>query len=224
MILIWGTAWAFYRTAGGTKIDQLFGASQFLLLGITYASINFGTTYINLTGPVTVALVFFTIARIYATGTSRALEHTALRSSLAQDGELNATLLLVRLNHGPEILSASLQEKIRLALENTGTAAKSVAVIKHRQRGLWELFEFTFAISWVAPSTDDNKIAAMRADVTAFTEQLPQVLGRFVKMTPDAAEWLVYERPIFGGVDARAGWRVLFAEALLKWNDKGLKT
>ena len=224
LLLVWGTAWAFYRSAGRTKIDQLFGASQFLLLAITYASINFGTTYINLTGPVTVAIAFFTIARIYAKGTNRALEQTSLRTSLDHGGELYATLLLVRIERGTELFGEGAMEQIRNALRQATQAEKSVEIIKGRQRGLWELFESTFAISWVAPSNDAAKVSAMRADVAAITEQLPQLLGRFIQMRPGAADWQVYERPIYGGVDARAGWRVLFAEALLQWNEKGNNT
>ena len=224
LLLVWGTAWAFYRNAGRAKIDQLFGASQFLLLGITYASINFGTTYINLTGPVTVAIVFFTIARIYAKGTNHALEQTSLRASLEHGGELYATLLLVRIERGTELLGEGALEKIRNALSQATHAENSVEIIKGQQRGLWELFESTFAISWVAPSNDSAKVSAMRSDVAAITEQLPQILGRFFQIRPGAADWQVYERPIYGGADARAGWRVLLAEALLQWNEKGNNT
>ncbi|MDO9054498.1 MAG: CHASE2 domain-containing protein [Gallionella sp.] len=63
--VIWATAWGFYRDTGRDKIDRLFGASQFILLGISYASINFTNTYINLTGPVTLGLAYFTLARLY---------------------------------------------------------------------------------------------------------------------------------------------------------------
>jgi hypothetical protein len=224
LLMIWGTAWAFYREVGRTKIDRLFGASQFILLGITYASINLSTTYINLTGPVTVALAFFTISRIYAAATSRALEKTSLRSSLDHGGELRAAMLLIRLQRGTEALSDSLLEQMRLALERAGRAEKSVEVIKGRQRGLWALFEYTFAMSWVAPATAEDKAAAMRADVAAVTDQLTQVLGRYVDMGPGAVEWWVHEGSISGGEAARAGWRRLFAEALLQWNERGAKT
>lgn len=224
LLMIWGTAWAFYREVGRMKIDRLFGASQFILLGITYASINLGTTYINLTGPVTVALAFFTVSRIYAAATSRALEKTVLRASLDHGGELHATLLLIRLQRGTEALNDSLLEQMRLALEHAGRAEKSVEVIKGRQRGLWALFEYTFAMSWVAPAAAEGKVAAMRADVAAVTDQLAQVLGRYVDMGPGAAEWWVHQGTISGGEAARAGWRRLFAEALLQWNEKGAKT
>ena len=224
LLMIWGTAWAFYRDVGRAKIDRLFGASQFILLGITYASINLTTTYINLTGPVTVALAFFTISRIYAAATSRALEKTSLRASLDHGGELCATLLLIRLQRGTEALSDGLLEQMRLALEQAGSATKSAEVIKGRQRGLWALFEYTFAVSWVAPAAAADKVAAMRADVTAVSDQLPRVLGRYVDMRPGAAEWVVHKGVISGGDAARAGWRGLFAEALLQWNEKGSKT
>lgn len=218
LLMIWGTAWAFYRDIGYTKIDRLFGASQFILLGITYASINLSTTYINLTGPVTVALVYFSIARIYSVATLRALEKTSLRTSLDQSGALHATLLLIRLQRGTEALSDGLLEQMRLALERAGTAAKSAEVLKGRQRGLWALFEYTFAISWVAPATAEDKITAIRSDVAALTEQLPQVLGRYIDTHPGALACLVHEATIDGGEAARDGWRNLFASALLQSN------
>ena len=224
LLMIWGTAWAFYRDVGRAKIDRLFGASQFILLAITYASINFSTTYINLTGPVTVALAFFTLSRIYAVATSRVLEKTVLRASLDQGGELHASLLLIRLQHGTEAFNDSLLEKMRLALERAGHGVKSAEVIKGRQRGLWALFEYTFAISWVAPVAAEDKVAAMRDDVTAMTDKLARVLGRFVDVGPGAVEWRVHEGRIYGGEEARAGWRRLFAEAMLQWNERGAKS
>ena len=81
---------------GRDKIDRLFGASQFILLGVSYASINFTNTYINLTGPVTVGLAYFTIARIYATATSKALETSAVRASEERRAISRAFLLLIR--------------------------------------------------------------------------------------------------------------------------------
>jgi adenylate cyclase len=48
LCIIWATAWGFYNNVGRSKIDILFGASQFILIGISYASINFADTYINI--------------------------------------------------------------------------------------------------------------------------------------------------------------------------------
>ncbi|MBI3221930.1 MAG: CHASE2 domain-containing protein, partial [Nitrosomonadales bacterium] len=100
LAVIWATALGFYRNAGRDKIDRLFGASQFILLGISYASINFTNTYINLTGPVTLGLAYFTLARLYDYSTSKELEHSSVRAAEARSGELHGTLLLIRLT-GP---------------------------------------------------------------------------------------------------------------------------
>lgn len=224
LFMVWATALAFYRTAGRTKIDHLFGASQFILLGITYASINLSTTYINLTGPVTVALAFFTISRAYFAATLLALEGTSVRTSLEQGGPLCATLLLVRLQRNTEALSDSVLEHLRVALEHGGRGARSAEVIKGRQRGLWALFEYTFAVSWVAPAEDADKVAAMRSDAAELIERLPRLIGRHVDVGPGGVGWWLQEGTISGGEAARAGWRALFAEALLQWNEKGART
>ena len=64
LAIVWLTAWGFYINAGRAKMDRLFGLSQFILVGISYASINLTNTYINLTGPVAVGMAYFTVARI----------------------------------------------------------------------------------------------------------------------------------------------------------------
>ena len=43
LIIVWATALAFYRNVRRDRIDPFFGASQFILLGISYATINLPT-------------------------------------------------------------------------------------------------------------------------------------------------------------------------------------
>ena len=87
LAIVWLTAWSFYRNTGRDKIDRVFGLSQFILIGISYASINLTTTYINLTGPVTIGLEFFALARLYAMATGKALEQSMVRAATARSGE-----------------------------------------------------------------------------------------------------------------------------------------
>ncbi|HXU93357.1 MAG TPA: CHASE2 domain-containing protein [Gallionella sp.] len=218
LVIVWLTAWGFYRNAGRDKIDRLFGLSQFILIGITYASINLTTTYINLTGPVTVGLAFFTIARLYAMATGKALEQNMVRAAAARSGELQATLLLVRLDSERNVLRAATVEKIRHALEKTGQAAKSVEVLTGDQKGLWDLFENTLAISWVASADDAEAQDAIRRDAEAVLAALPTVLQRHLVQPDNAATHFVHQGRIAGGAEATAGWRVMFAEALLEWD------
>jgi adenylate cyclase len=218
LLIVWTTAWAFYRNVGRDKIDPLFGASQFILLGVSYASINFTNTYINLTGPVTVGLVYFTIARIYATATSKVLETSALRASVERDGELAAFLLLIRVGEPDNAVGEGTLKKIRQRLEKSGTEPKSVEMLRGRQEGIWALFEHTLAVSWVIPAHDQAARDRVTKDVENVTASLKAMLPRYLGPGTHAVTWFVYEGRISGGKAARAGWRALFAEAQLRWH------
>lgn len=217
LALVWVTAWAFYRNVGRDKIDRLFGLSQFLLIGISYASINLSNTYINLTGPVAIAIAFFTIARIYATGTYKALEQNMVRTSAERTGELDARILLIRLDASRNYYTDVILERIRLALERTGKESKSVDVVKGVQKGVWDLFEYTFTVSWVTPAQDDAALSRIDADVQAVLDALPAVLKKYLARSENVATWFAYHGRVAGGDKARGSWRVLFAEAILDW-------
>ncbi|MEO8331869.1 MAG: CHASE2 domain-containing protein [Gallionella sp.] len=218
LIIVWLTAWGFYRDAGRDKIDRVFGLSQLILIVISYASINFTNTYINLTGPVTVGLAFFTLARLYAMATGNALQQNMVRVASARSGELQATLLLIRLDGERNVISRSVLENIRNALEKAGQAAKSAEVLTGDQKGLWGLFENTLAISWVAEAHNVEAQAAIQQDIDAVLDALPTVLRRHFAQPDNAASHFVHNGRIAGGASAQAGWRVMFAEALLEWD------
>ena len=217
LAVVWLTAIAFYRSAGRARIDLLFGFSQFILIGISYASINFTDTYINLTGPLTVGLLYFTIARIYSAATGKALERNMVRISLERSGELQATLLLIRLDVNKNIVPDAVLEKIRYALEKCGQEVKSVEVLKGYQKGLWDLFEKTFAVSWVMDAGDNEGALRVQQDVEAVLATLQVQLQNHLAQPDNAAEWFVHQGPIAGGKAARASWRAMFATALLRW-------
>jgi CHASE2 domain-containing sensor protein len=223
LCLIWGTAWAFYRSTGRGKIDRLFGLSQFILIGISYASINFSNTYINLTGPVSIALAYFTVARIYASATGKALEKSMVRVAAERTGELSATLLLIRLDATQNVLSDAVLEKIRHDLEKSGNEQKSAEVLKGIQKGLWDLFERTFAVSWVVPAEDTAAAERVAKDVDAVIAALSPLLRKHLVNADNAASWFVHQGQVSGGEAACAGWRVIFAEALLGWDKQQRK-
>jgi CHASE2 domain-containing sensor protein len=220
LAIVWLTAWGFYRDAGRDKIDRVFGLSQVILVAITYASINLTNTYINLTGPVTVGLAFFTLARLYAMAAGRTLEQSMVRAAASRSGELQATLLLIRLDAERNVIRPATLDKIRHALEKTGQAAKSVEALTGEQKGLWNLFENTLAVSWVAGAQDADAQAAIRRDIDALLAALPTVLRRHLAQPDNAASHFIHSGRIAGGGAARAGWRAMFAEALLEWDGR----
>ncbi len=218
--IVWLTAWGFYRNVGRAKMDRLFGLSQFILVGISYASINFTDTYINLTGPVTVGLAYFMVARIYAAATGKALELNMVRASLERGGELKATLLLIRVDGTKNIVPDATLEKIRHALERCGSEPKSVDVLKGYQKGLWDLFEKTFAVSWVVSAADAAAAERVEQDVEVVLSKLQQQLRKHLARPDNAATWFAHHGLIAGGAAARDSWRVMFAETLLRWNEQ----
>ncbi|MEQ1741548.1 MAG: CHASE2 domain-containing protein [Candidatus Nitrotoga sp.] len=218
--IIWVTAWGFYNNVGRSRIDLLFGASQFILIGISYASINFADTYINITGPVTIGLIYFTIARVYSAATDKMLEQSMVRASIEREGELHATLLLIRLDVAQNILTDAMMEKIRYGLENTGAEQKSVEVLRGYQKGLWDLFEKTFTISWIVDEEDANGAARVTEDIAVVIAAFPKLLRKCTVDSDIVVSYFVHQGKIFGGKKARDCWRVMFAEALLHWNEQ----
>lgn len=217
LLLVWASAWAFYRNVGRDKVDRLFGLAQFILIGISYASINFSNTYINLTGPVALAIAYFTLSRVYASGTSKALEQNMVRVSLERGGALRGTILLIRLDGSQNLMVDVVLERIRNSLEQSGSELKSVEVIKGVQKGVWDLLEYTFAVSWVADANDDAAQTRILADREAALTLLPNLLRKNLAKPENVASWFTYQGSIAGGAKAKSSWRILFAEAILAW-------
>jgi hypothetical protein len=135
---------------------------------------------------------------------------------------LQATLLLIRLDVNKNIVPDTVLEKIRYALEKCGKENKSVDVLKGYQKGLWDLFEKTFAVSWVMDAADNEGAARVGQDVETVLATLQLQLRKHLAQPDNAADWFVHHGVVTGGKAARASWRGMFAEALLRWDEKKL--
>lgn len=219
LVVIWATALGFYRDTGRDKIDILFGASQFILLGISYGSINLTNTYINLTGPVTLGLAYFTVARLYSYATGSMLEKSVVRKSLQGSGEQIGVLMLINLGGHTGVLNAGVRETIRQRLSGVGSRTKSVEVIKHTQKGLWNLFENILAVSWSIPAHDKEGRLNIQRDIDAIEQALLPLMQKHYLATERDADWVVHEGVIAGGARARDSWHALFGATLLRWSE-----
>ena len=220
LLMVWLTAWGFFRNSGRDKIDHMFGLSQFILVGISYTSINLSNTYINLTGPVMIGMAYFTIARIYATGTRIALERNMVRISQASSGNLLATVLLIRLDGTQNVITDVTLERIRRGLEMASKEPKCVDVIKGLQTGGWDLFGRIFAVSWVVSSDNADGISRIKHDVEVVLAALMPLLRKNLAHPENVSEWFMHQGIIAGGVAASASWRAMYAEAILRWEEQ----
>ncbi len=217
LAMIWATAWGFYRNTGRDKIDRLFGASQFILLGISYASINLTNTYINLTGPVMLGLAYFSIARLYDLFTSRALRNDTVRRAQSHQGQLHGVLMLVRLGGTDAVLNDKVREKIRLSIERLGRTNMSVESLQGQQDGLWDLFENMMTISWLCTPNDEAALQAIQDDIARIQQITPDILRKFCTVKEDDIMYFVHQGEITGGTQARNSWRALFGTTLSAW-------
>jgi CHASE2 domain-containing sensor protein len=220
LAIIWLTAWAFYREDGRGGIDTLFSLSQLILIAFTFASINFTDTYINLAGPSMLGIAYFTLARLYATATEKVLDRNMVSVAMSQPGEWQATLLLLRFDNALNAISKGMLEQIRLGLKKTGSKQKSVEVLAGSQKGMWGLFEKTIAVSWIADAADEAAQRAINSDLELVIKELQPLLARSLLHVEGAVSHITHQGKIQGGVMAEAGWRLLFAQALLNWNER----
>jgi hypothetical protein len=214
ILVIWATAWGFYRDTGRDKIDLLFGASQFILVGISYGSINLTNTYINLTGPVTLGLAYFSIARLYGFATARMLDKSAVHYATHNEAELHAVLMLISLADPAGVLNSGVCEKIRQGLDKVGSNAKSVESLKGSQRGVWSLFENMLAISWIVKSEHEDARLAIHRDIEEIEQALLPLLRKHYVVAENEVVYYLYENKIMGGAQARDSWFRMFAETL----------
>ena len=219
LAFVWATAWVFYRNVGRDKIDRLFGMSQFILIGISYASINLSTTYIDLTGPVTLGLAYFTIARLYSVLTGKALEESAVRAAQLRPGDMHGVLMLIRINSQAAAMNDKIRERVRLKMEKSGNVARSVDIIKGVQRGVWGLLEDTLAISWLYAPGDEEMHQKITGDAEAAEKAIVPLLRKYCAVSDKDVECFVHEGVIAGGDQADVSWRALFAATVLRWDE-----
>ncbi|MFZ5995493.1 MAG: CHASE2 domain-containing protein [Thermodesulfobacteriota bacterium] len=220
LLIIWTTAIALFKNVGQEKFDRFFGASQFLLVGISYVSINLMTAYINLTGPVMLGVAYFTCARIYSFGARKILEKSAVMSSVASEGKLYAALMLIRFGGGPDSASEKAAARIRSRLGRHGVQARSVEALKGLQKGIWGLFEGMVAVSWTCPFEDEKRKNLIMKEAKT-VEELAAELWPTGRGTPDGISFSFHEGRIDGGKEAKSGWTLLFGEALMRRNEAG---
>ncbi len=212
LLLIWLTATAFYRNIERDRFDRLFGASQLLLLLVSYIGVNLANIYIDLTAPVTWALAYFSIAKIYALATDRAMQRV-LAAELPAQGEAVEVSLLAILFEAPQPLGDVTLKQIRRALRAKTRLRCSVDELKGTQSGIWGLYSDMLTVSWLQNDADS------RGEAARMLQELPGILRR-LGVRDTAFRHVHQAGHISGKGDAAAQWRVLFAQAVLKLENK----
>ena len=214
LLLIWLTAAAFYRNVDRDRFNKVFSGSQIGLLAVSYIGINLTNTYADFTGPVTWALAYFSVAKIYALATDRAMQRRLAYDADAEGVDHYAALLLIQFE-SDEPLGESLLKKLGREIE-AGGAPNSVEALKGTQGGLWGLFTDMLVVGWSCHQEATAEVEAIHLEAAGITADLPRLLAKAGLAGDVRVRHRLHQGLLAAGLAPAPQWRTLFAEAVLE--------
>jgi adenylate cyclase len=215
LLLIWLTTAAFYSNVDRDKFNKIFSGSQLGLLVLSYIGINLSNTYLDFTGPITWAVAYFSIAKIYAMATDKALQRW-LAFGTSSEGVGSHVLIMPILVDYNEPLGDAMLKKLKRQLELASTSPNSIEVLKGIQSGIWGLFADMVVVSWVYADKDPSYAQTVRKDAEQLLQQIPAILVKIG--LPQTTPWRAAQHD--GVLNANQTmdkqWRTLFAQAIIQ--------
>lgn len=214
LLLIWLTTAAFFRNVDRERFNKVFSGSQIGLLAISYIGINLTNTYIDVTGPVTWAVAYFSVAKVYAIANDRALQRWLSYGVKPDAGGLHAFVMPVLLET-PEPLGEALMKKLRGEIQTLDEAA-GVEILRGTQGGIWGLFGDMLLLTWMCGTDDEAQIQSIRQRAQSIAEAAVQLHS--VNSLPVRAviRHTLHEGLLAADQPLAPQWRSLFAQATLK--------
>jgi adenylate cyclase len=216
LAVLWATALGFYRSLEPQLFARVFGLSQVGLLVISYLTINFTNFFFNLTGPVTLGFVYFSIAKIYALATSRALERNVVLESLKGSGGSVGTIAVFQVSGRDDLSTGVVVRGLKRAVDKLGAHAKDVEILRGKQRGIFGLLEGSLVITWVHAADDEAERNQVQREVDELVAAVPGVVERLRISGETVEARAVASAPlsVSGGQPTPAQWRRLLGAAL----------
>lgn len=215
LALIWLTAMAFFRNVDRDKVTTIFSSSQIILITLSYLAINFTNTYLDLTGPIAWAIMYFSVAKIYALANDRAMQR--LLANDVESGKKGAAILLMPIMFETrEPLSDSILKKLQHKIEQKIQQQGTVEILKGTQSGIWGLFSDMIIVSWAYRHDDE----ATATKIEQAAKQLGEKLSRLIQSTGipanTTARYILHAGALNTEKPMANQWRGLFAQAIIK--------
>jgi len=215
LILIWLTALAFFRNMDRDKLTTVFSSSQITLLALSYTAINLTNTYLDFTGPITWAVMYFSVAKIYALANDRAMQR--MLASDVESGKKGASVLLM-----PIIIESrfpftdSMLKKLRHAVEQQLHQPATVEFLKGTQSGIWGLFSDMIVVSWAYAHDSSDEAAKVQQDASRLGAQLEHLLQKSGMPDDVVVRYAEHIGALNTEKPMASQWRGLFAQAIIK--------
>lgn len=215
LLLVWLTAMAFYRNVDRDKVTTVFGSSQIILLVLSYLVLNFTNTYLDITGPITWAIMYFSIAKIYALANDRAMQR--LLANDIESGKKGAAVQLMPIIiETEESLSDSMLKKVQQHIQQHCKTSATVEFLKGTQSGVWGLFGDMFIVSWAYPHEDIKAAEEAKQDAQQLGVQLNAILQAMGIPKDTPVRYTQHTGTLNAEKPMDSQWRGLFAQAIIK--------
>lgn len=170
--LIWATALAFLTGVKRKWIDGIFASSQAGLIGVTFASLNLSTFYVDLTAPITTGLIYFSLARVYAYAEATLMEkYVWLNVEEGVDGWQHAEVMVLHVDDMPEASESKFVTALKRGL-NDRKPGFTVEAFPRKPAGIGRAYNNMFLIyyvesavkngTWTSKSEGDNTRALVQ--------------------------------------------------------------
>lgn len=216
LTLVWLTALAFFNNVDRDKVTSVFSFSQIGLLVLSYLAINLTNTYLDMTGPMAWAIMYFSVAKIYALANDRAMQRLlAADNSAGKNGK--HVLMMPVLIDTEDALSDGTLKILAQQFEQHCQHPVTVEYMKHTQSGIWGLFSDMLVVTWVHADGNESHTQKIHNDASNLSKALPKILENVglpietpIKISQQSGV-LTLEKPL----DQQ--WRSLFAKAILRF-------
>lgn len=215
LLLIWLTAIAFFRNMDRDKLTTMFSSSQIVLLTLSYTAINLTNTYLDLTGPITWAVMYFSVAKIYALANDRALQR--ILASDVESGKKGSSILLM-----PVIIESQfpftdgMLKKLSHKIEHELQFPATVEYLKGTQSGIWGLFSDMIIVSWAYPHDNDEAAAKAQQSAAELGSRLNQLLQNSGMPDDVSVRYTLHQGALNTEKPMASQWRAMFAQAIIK--------
>lgn len=222
LALIWLTSLAFYRNMDRDKLTKTFSGSQIGLLVLSYIGINLTNTYLDFTGPVTWAVAYFSIAKIYAIATDLALQRF-LAFGVKPGEEGAKAMIMPILIESSESLTDAMRKKLKHRLEQICQTAPNIDFIKGAQSGIWGLFGDMLVASWFYHESQAEFTLKAKQDAERISGQLATLLAETGLPAETPVRYTLHQGSLTGNDPVASQWRILFAQAVIKLEHPDMK-
>lgn len=215
LLFIWLTTAAFYFNMDREKFTKLFSTSQIGLLVLSYIGINLTHTYLDFTGPITWAVGYFSVAKIYAMATDLALQRYLAFGVKAGEKSTRALMMLI-LVESAEALNDATLKKIKRNIELTSKTPNNIEFIRGTQSGIWGLFGDMLVVTWTYADSQTDYSKAANDDAAQLSTHLSHIISSSGLPSDTQTRYTLHEASLSADFSVAKQWRSLFAQAVIK--------